>query len=103
MTFLSLNIEKNCLVQQKNFLEYQEMIYSSQYNEVTEEMTEYLTANEDGSYDNVIAALQSEQQIYDAKKNSIESQLEVINAEIDGYSKAVTNNIKSTCKLTLSA
>lgn len=102
MTFLSLGIEKCCLTQQKDVLEYQMMCYSSEYNDITAEMAEYEDANEDGSYDNVIASLEAQQEIYDQKKESLETQLEVINAEIESYDKAVTQNIKGECKLSFS-
>lgn len=103
MTFLSLAIEKNCLTQEKDLLEYQEMCYSSEYNQVTEEMGQYQNENTDGRYDNAIASLESYQEFYDNKKGTIESQLKVINNEIEGYDKAVTNNVKNECSFKLSA
>lgn len=102
MTFLSLNVEKSVLTQQKDLLEYQEMCLCGDINDLTEEIGEYQLENDDGDYDNEIAYLEAYQESYDSQKKSIESQLEVINAEIDSYDKAVTNNIKNECKLSIS-
>jgi len=102
MTFLSLNIEKSALTQQKDYLEYQEMILSGELNQISEQMAGYEEENDDGDYDNEIDALESYQEVYDSQKSSIESQLESINAQIESYDKAVQTNIKSECKLTIS-
>ena len=99
MTFLSLGIEKSCLTQQKDLLEFEEMSISNNLNETTEELADYLELYEEDSY---TASLEAQQELYDSKKASIESQLEAINAEIESYEKAVSTNVKSECKLQIS-
>ncbi len=102
MTFLSLAIEKSCLTQQKDLLEFEEMILVNNYNNVTSQLSTYLSEDGASSSDNTACQLEAQQEYYDSKKTAIEAQLETINAEIDSYEKAVTNNIKSECKLSLS-
>lgn len=100
MTFLSLNVEKSALTIEKNQLEYEEMILSNQENEITEELSDYLgDNNQEDAYSKY---LEEQQQVYDQRKASIESQLKVLNAEIDSYDKAVDTNVKSECKLSVS-
>lgn len=101
MTFLALGIEKSCLQQQKDMLEFEEMVYANNYNNITEQLSSYLS--EGGSTtDSTACALEATQELYDSKKSAIESQLETINAELDSYDKAVQTNIKSECKLSIS-
>lgn len=102
MTFLSLNVEKSMLTQQQDLLEYQEMCICDDINSITEQIGAYQDENDNGDYDNEIASLEAYQESYDSQKASIESQLDVIKAQIDSYGKAVTNNIKSDCKLSIS-
>lgn len=102
MTFLSLSIEKESLTIEKTALEYQEMVLSNHLNTLTGQLSDYLSANENSSNDSYAKSLEAEQQTYDSQKSSIESKLKAINAEIESYDKAVTTNIKSECKLSLS-
>lgn len=102
MAFLSLAIEKSYLTIEKTQLEYQEMVISNQLNTITSQLTNFLSedgADADCAY---ARALENMQEQYDTQKESIESQLKVINTEIDSYEKAVQNNIKSECKLNIS-
>lgn len=102
MTFLSLNIESQCLEQEKNLCEYQLMINTSHLNQVTSTLSNYLS--QDGAQEDATSAgLEAEQDMYDTQKSALESRLKVIDAQIESYGKAVTQNIKSECKLTLSA
>lgn len=101
MTFLSLNVEKSSLTLEKNQLEYEEMILSGQYNDITEELSDYLS--ESGAEEDAYSKyLEQQQELYDQRRASIESQLKVINTEIDSYDKAVDTNIKQECKLSIS-
>jgi len=102
MTILALNMSACYLMGDKSELEFQEMGLVTEYNDTTEEMTSYLDDSSHKSSDSQYARLQSQQQEYDSKKTSIESQLKVINAEIEGYQEAVKSNVKSECKLSIS-
>lgn len=102
MTILSLNVESQCLTQEKNLCEYKLMANASQLNNVTSELSDYLSA--DGAQEDAYSAsLEAQQELYDSQKDSLESQLEVINAQIESYGKAISQNIKSECKFSLSA
>lgn len=108
MAFLSLNIEKSSLTIQKDQLEYREMVLSEQLNEITQEMSDITLENKgqedyDPSTDADMIYLEAQQEMYDSEKESIESQLKELNAEIDGYDKAVDTNIKKDCVLKVSA
>lgn len=100
MTFLALGIESSLLMQQKDQLEYEEMVYVGDYNEITSELGNAQGATNPN--DRLIAQLEAQQQLYDSYKSSIETQLKVVNAEIDSYGKATDTNIKSECKLSVS-
>lgn len=102
MTFLALNIEQCALTQQQSQLEYQEMIATSNYNYVTSQLTQLESDSSIDMDSPQVQALENYQELYDSQKTSIESQLKVINTEIDSYSKAVDTNVKSECKLSVS-
>lgn len=101
MTMLSLNVESQCLTQEKNLCEYELMVNACELNEITSELSDYLS-QDNAVEDAYSAGLEAKQEIYDAKKESLESKLEVINAQIESYGKAITQNIKSECKFSLS-
>lgn len=102
MTFLSLGIEKSCLTQQKDLLEFEEMCYTNNYNEITQSLSEYLSQDGNKTSDSKACELEAQQELYDSKKTAIEAQLETINSEIESYEKAVQTNVKSECKLSIS-
>lgn len=102
MTFLALGIEKSCLQQQKDMLEFEEMVYTTNYNNITEQLSSYLSQDGASTSDNYACQLEATQELWDSRKSAIESQLESINSELDGYDKAIQTNIKSECKLSIS-
>lgn len=103
MTFLSLGIEKSSLMQEKSHLEYEESVIVNELNYVTEEMAD-VAGEDDVDLENnpYYEELQHYQELYNSKKEGIESQLKTLNAEIESYDKAVDTNIKSECKLSIS-
>lgn len=103
MTFLALNIGKETLMLAKDQLELEELEIMEEYNEISEEMAAYLDENGHSVNDSKYVELTNKQKIFDTKKTSIEAQLQTINSEIDGYKDAVKSNIKSECKLSISA
>ena len=100
MTFLALGIETSLLTQEKDQLEYEEIVDVGNYNAITTDLGNAQGA--ENPNDRLIAQLEAQQELYDSKKSSIETQLKVINSEIDSYSKATDTNIKSECKLSVS-
>ena len=101
MTFLSLSIEKSCLTQQKDLLEYQELCITNEKNQILEEMANW-TAEGNDTENTYYATLETREEMFDMQVEAIEAQLETINAEIEGYEKAVQTNIKSECKIQIS-
>ncbi len=101
MAFLSLGIEKSFLTLEKSGLEYEMMMYENEYNEITEEINDYYS--EECDDEDALAYLQNQQEYYDSKKEGIESQLTLINNEIESYDKVIGENIKKSCKLSFSA
>lgn len=107
MTFIDLNVDKCSLIQQRDQLQYQEMILSEDLNSITREMSDITQEHSgDDDYDPDadldMKQLEYEQQLYDSQKGSIESQLKELNAEIDGFDKAVDTNIKQSGKISIS-
>ena len=102
MTFLALNLDKSYLTQEKSEFEYQEMTITNQYNYVTEQLADYSNQKDADMGSPMAKKLESYQQLYDSQKSAIESKLEVINAEIESFDKAVQTNVKSECKLSIS-
>lgn len=136
MTFIALSMNTTFMMAEKSDLEFQEMIISNQYDEITQEMSSYLeeknssnssssnSSSSSGSSgssgsnssssssnnnstdldnDPYLQQLKNDEQYYQTKKSTIESQLEALNAELESYKKATTDNIKNECKLTISA
>lgn len=54
------------------------------------------------SDDPYLEYLSQQEKYYEAKKAEIESQLKVINNELESYQKAIENNIKSECAFKIS-
>lgn len=101
MAFISLNVDSQVLTQEQNLCEYKLMVNSSYYRQVTAELQDYLS-EDNAQEDAYSASLEAAQELYDSEKESLESQLEVINAQIESYGKAVTSNVKSECKFSIS-
>ena len=102
MTFLALNVQKSYLIQEKSQLEYKEMVASNNYNYVTSKLSTLASDDNVDMESNAVKQLEHMQELYDSEKGSIESQLEVLNAQIESFQKAVSTNIKSECKLSIS-
>lgn len=110
MSFLALNMDTSYMIQEKNTLEFEEMTITGEYDEITSQMSNYLQQqNTSGSgsgssssnlaNDSQYQYLQSQQQYFSSKKNSIESRLKLLNETIEGYKKALDANVKSAGKV----
>lgn len=100
MTFLAIDSQKMFMMQEKSELEYQEVVYSSNLQTITQNLADLSAAGCDME-SNEVQELQYYQQLYEQRQASIESQLKVLNSEIESFDKTVTNNIKSECKLNM--
>lgn len=101
MTFLALDSQKMFMTQQKSQLEYQETVLSSNIQLITKNLADLAAADVDME-DSRVKKLEYYQEMYEQQQGSIESQLKVINSEIESFDKAVTTNIKSECKFSIS-
>lgn len=104
MAISALISDKTFLIQHKNDLEYELICATDKYNYATESLSD-LSADSSETADTEspeYKAIQYEQQYWDSKKESYDSQLEIINAEIESYDKAVQTNVKSECSFTIS-
>lgn len=102
MTFMALTMQKSYLITQKTQLEYQQMVATNNYNYVTSELTTLAGDDNTDMESNSVKQLEYYQEMYSTTKESIDSQLKVINTELDSYQKAIENNVKSECKLSIS-
>lgn len=102
MTFMVLTMEKSYLVTQKTQLEYQQLVATNNYNYVTSQLTALASNEKTDTESNAFKQLEYQQETFNTQKESIDSQLRVINAEVDNYQKAIDANIKSECKLNIS-
>ena len=100
MTFLAIDSQKMFMMQEKSSLEYQEVVYSSNLQTITQNLADLSAAGKDME-SNEVQELQYYQQLFEQRQASIESQLKVLNSEIESFDKAVTNNIKNECKLNM--
>lgn len=101
MTYLALDTQKAFLMTQKSQYEYRQVICSSNVQQVTQSLANL--ANSDADMEsNEVQTLQYYQEMYEQEQASIESQLKVINNEIESFQKVVDTNIKSECKLNIS-
>lgn len=102
MTFMALTMQKSYLVSQKTQLEYQQMVATNNYNYVTSQLTTLAGNDNTDMNSNSVKQLEYYQEMYNTEKESIDSQLKVINTEVDNYQKAIDANVKTECKLSMS-
>lgn len=107
MTYIDLNVDKSSLITQRDQLQYREMILSEQINSKTRQMADITEEHSgddkyDPDKDMEMKQLEYDNELYDSQKASIETQLKELNAEIDGFDKAVDTNIKQEGKISIS-
>lgn len=106
MTSIALDIQKNQMIQRKNELEFQEIIYTNQKQTITGTLTKLAEAHADDDGYNIetdpaVNRLKELETVTDVAMASIESQLKELNAAIDSFGKAVDTNIKTDYKLNI--
>lgn len=106
--YICLGIDKISNIQDKNLLQFQEMILNMDLNRITQQMSDITEEHSgDSNYnpdtDLNMKELQYEQQIYDSEKEAIETQLKELSATIDSEGKAVDQNIKDSTGFKISA
>lgn len=72
------------------------------YNDFTDYSEDDSSSSSSSSDDPYLASLAAQEKYYESKKTTIESQLKVINNELESYQKAIEANIKSECAFKIS-
>lgn len=102
-----LIIERQSLGFMKRDLETQEAILCLQLDSILQKKTDEaaLHKNEedyDAENDPIMVYYQTQDDTYNSQKDGIESQLKIINPQIESLDKAIDTNVKSECKLSIS-
>ncbi len=103
MTFLAIDAQKNLFTLQKSQLQFEQTLVMSRANYITKQMSQCAEAAGDQDLDNnpTYIALQQEESYLETRKDSLDSQITLIENEISSLKNLVTNNIKSSCTLNL--
>lgn len=104
MSFLAMASQKSLFTLQKSQLEYEYTILMSRTNVITSQMSDYATAagdeadlDEDPQY----IALEKTSEYLQTEAESVKSQIDVMEQEINSLKTMVNNGIKNTCSLNL--
>lgn len=105
MTFLAIDAQKNLFTLQKSQLQFEQTLVWSRANYITKQMG-YRASELDGTgtevdEDPTYQRLQQEESYLETRKDSLDSQISVIENEISSLKTLVTNNIKASCALNL--
>ena len=103
MTFLALDAQKALYTLQKSQLNFEQTLIISRVTYLNKEMS-YLQEAADGTdldEDPVYIQLQTEQEQLEVRKESLDSQVALLEQEISNLKTAVTNGIKNGCGLNL--
>lgn len=109
MTFLALASQKSLLSLQKSFLQFQLLRIQNDMSYYAAEMgaikKAYQEQGGDASYEDDTEYIYYEQldEQLGSEKDSVESQLSVIENEISGLKTLVQNGIKSSCTLNMAS
>lgn len=104
MTFLAIDSQKALFTMQKSQLQLEKSIIVSRASTITKEMQAYTEAHkDDDDYENdaTYKELESTEEYYETRQDSIDSQITLMENAISGLKSLVTSNIKSTCTLNL--
>ncbi len=105
MTFLVTDAQKNLLTIQKSQLQFELTLTMNRANYISKRMgyiaTKLEGTNKDLDEDPTYAALQADESYLETRQDSIESQLSIIDNEINSLKTLVNNSIKSSCSLNL--
>lgn len=110
MTFLAIDAQKNLFTLQKSQLQYEQTLVMSRCNYVTKQMgarsQQIDEMNNNGSDidlddDPYYIQLQQEESYLETRQDSLDSQISLMENEISSLKNLVTNNIKSSCQLSL--
>lgn len=105
MTFLAMDAQKNLFTLQKSQLQYEQTLVMSRVNAITKQMgdraQELEAAQADLDADPYYIQLQQQESYLETRQDSLDSQISIIDNEINSIQQLVNNNIKSSCQLNL--
>ena len=105
MTFLAIDSQKSLFTLQKSQLQFEQVLIMNQANWLAQEMgarAEEISAT-DGDIDNdpYYITLQKQEEYLTTRKNTLDTQISLLDNEIASMKTMVQNNIKSSCSLNL--
>ncbi len=110
MTFLAIDAQKSLFTLQKSQLEFEQMLVLNQVNWCTKQMN-YVTqqyselygddSDKDPEDDPYFIELQQTEEQLQTRKSNLDSQISLLNEEINSSKTMINNNIKSSCGLNL--
>lgn len=104
MSFLAMASQKSLFTLQKSQLEFEYTILMSRTNCITSQMADYAQAAGDDAdldEDPFYIQLEKTSEYLQTQADSVKSQQEVLDQEIQSLKTLVQNGIKSTCTLNL--
>ncbi len=104
MSFLAMASQKSLFTLQKSQLEYEYTILMSRTNCITSQMSDYANAAGDDAdldEDPFYISLEKTSEYLQTEAESVKSQIDVMEQEINSLKTMVNNGIKSTCSLNL--
>ena len=105
MTFLAIDAQKNLFTLQKSQLQFEQTLVMSRANYITKQMGYRAQELEDQEIDTdddpTYIQLQQEESYLETRQDSLDSQISLMNDEINSLKTLVQNNIKSSCTLNL--
>ena len=105
MTFLAIDAQKNLFTLQKSQLQFEHTLVMSRANYITKQMGYRAQQLEDAEIDTdddpTYIQLQQEESYLETRQDSLDSQISLMDNEINSLKTLVQNNIKSSCTLNL--
>ncbi len=107
MTFLAVDSQKSLFTIQKSQLQFEQTLVMNQANWVTKEMAyisqQYSDSGDDTNVDDdpYYITLQQQEEYLTTRQKALDTQISLIDNEINSMKTMVTNNIKSSCTLNL--
>ena len=105
MTFLAIDAQKNLYKKKKSQLQFEQTLVMNRVNYITKQMgyraQELSDTETDVDQDPTYLLLQQQESYLETRQDSLDSQISVIDNEINSLKTLVNNNIKSSCSLNL--
>ncbi len=103
MTFLACDAQKNYFLLQKSQTQFELSLIGNRARMCTREMDQYAAANRDANLDAdaYYLNLQREEEFLATRKDNLESQVQLLDAQVNGLKTLVNNSIKNSCGLNL--